>query len=697
MTEELSKRITDLEQEVHDLRREVEVLKQSHAGKVPKQILTRPSIATTEIQAEKHTPPSLLHGEKDMIKANQSKKPTKSLEERIMWALPKMFMLILVLGVLWGLKLISDYGYLSNGVKLVLTYVLSIGLVSVAFLMEKKQSGSPAITVSLYGGAFIIGILATAAGAIIYEVLPLYTALFITLLYITYGIIISYFKKNEVLTNFVAFTSLLLPYLLDYMEFNEVIILAFIVVLFSLLQVVILKHAQRIALYVSYFFSILASLIVWAVGENSDLLFTLGTMALLGLFIFSWWRLYVTAEKFKSLQEGLLFSLSSLSLVFMNFTTDALVYQSLLIIIVALFFTAIAMLAYKRTLPRIVDVLGTLALLAFLNVAIVLHVSQDVENVLVPLSSFIGMMVALRLRAAFMKVTYTIVLSVTTMVALSYEVVPFWHVGHLILFMQFVYIVSVYVYAKRPKASLDLFEQWMKKLYVLDIVPVAISIYFFAYMYKLDMAYITKIEDIPYFVVQLVAIVFVGSLLIHERYIGRFLPVTLSVACLLFVCILLPTQYDLQHITLNSMTRVLYIGILVALMADMYMEGMIYKKWARYMERLRDRVISVGVVLTMLSCTAMFTQLAASDIVDWRLAIAGKTVVLFVTAGMALWLSTIRHLRVLRLTGFGVLFVAIIKLIFFDLSSLDLFVRAILFITVGGLGLVLSNRLLKHK
>ena len=35
-----------------------------------------------------------------------------------MWALPKVFMVILVLGVLWGLKLVSDYGYLSNEVKI---------------------------------------------------------------------------------------------------------------------------------------------------------------------------------------------------------------------------------------------------------------------------------------------------------------------------------------------------------------------------------------------------------------------------------------------------------------------------------------------------------------------------------------------------------------------------------------------------
>ena len=72
-------------------------------------------------------------------------------------------MVILVLGVLWGLKLISDYGYLSDSVKILLAYALSIGLIVLPYILEKKQKSSQAIIISLYGGAFIIGILTTAA------------------------------------------------------------------------------------------------------------------------------------------------------------------------------------------------------------------------------------------------------------------------------------------------------------------------------------------------------------------------------------------------------------------------------------------------------------------------------------------------------------------------------------------------------
>ncbi|MEG0450468.1 MAG: DUF2339 domain-containing protein, partial [Lysinibacillus sp.] len=83
-----------------------------------------------------------------------------------------------------------------------MSYILSIGLGLLAYFMETKKTSSAAFTTTLYGGAFIIGILTTAAGAIIYTVLPLMLALAIAIVYITYGIIISYWKKNEMLTIF---------------------------------------------------------------------------------------------------------------------------------------------------------------------------------------------------------------------------------------------------------------------------------------------------------------------------------------------------------------------------------------------------------------------------------------------------------------------------------------------------------------
>ena len=54
-----------------------------------------------------------------------------------------------------------------------------------------------------------------------------------------------------------------------------------------------------------------------------------------------------------------------------------------------------------------------------------------------------------------------------------------------------------------------------------------------------------------------------------------------------------------------------------------------------------------------------------------------------------------RDWRNVKIMGFALLGIGIFKLIFFDLSALDLLIRSALFIVVGGVGLLLSNRLLR--
>ena len=214
MKSELENRVELLEEEVRALREELNALKQVPQNVLKKQMRQR--IFTFE---KNENLPDGVHSTvvKKPIQSNiervdtvQDVKSKRSMEETVTKALPKVFMVILVLGVLWGLKLVSDYGYLSDAVKIVLAYSLSIGLILTAIGIEKKNIGNVATAISLYGGAFIVGILATAAGAILYNVLNLIVALIIALCYITYGIVISYMKENEVLTIFVVFTSLLL-------------------------------------------------------------------------------------------------------------------------------------------------------------------------------------------------------------------------------------------------------------------------------------------------------------------------------------------------------------------------------------------------------------------------------------------------------------------------------------------------------
>lgn len=691
----MEQRIAKLEKEMVALRREMDELKHQQSQEkttiqnINKSITGQSALP---IAKAKPTPPT-----SPIPTAKTNVQQGRSIEEQIMWALPKVFMVILVLGVLWGLKLVSDYGYLSNEVKIILAYLLSIALATIAYVAERKKLGSSAVTISLYGGAFIVGILTTAAGAMLYDVLGLTLALFIAILFIGYGIAISYLKKNEVLTLFVSFTSLLLPYLLEYMDFSAYIILFFVIVLFTMLQFVILQHKQKIALYVATFFSILAISIVAFMNNDNQGMFALGLFMTLAIFYTSWCRLYNVESKWKHIYVGLQFSLGVFSLLMMNLISSPLDYKELLLFGLCMLFIVIAGYGYKQKWQEAFDSAVTLAFITLCNTLLIMNIPEKVDDLLLPFILFAGVMMSLRLRASKMKVVSSIGFVIALMMSfIIHEPTPFFSIEHIALLMPGVYLFVIYMYALRRKETLNAFEKWMKDLYMLDIIAVITASYFIAYIGKLDSVYIVSASNTPHLMSISIVLLFVGSLFLPVTFKGRALTPVLTVLFLLFTFMLNVIPSNIQGIEwLNIMTRLTFIATIKAIILDLLMKGRIYRIYQDYMPKFLDAIVSIGVVSAMLAVCGLVSQLAYNDLLDWKLSIALTTITLFLTASLSLWLGAVRHLRILRLSGFIILAIAFIKLIFFDLSALDLLIRAILFISIGGIGMLLSGRLLR--
>lgn len=655
MSAEMEQRIAKLEQEVVDLRQEVNALKQQRQKEQgPRSIASKPIILGPAI--------AQLPKEKQEPAIEKVVTPKRSLEEGIMWALPKVFMVILVLGVLWGLKLVSDIGYLSNEVKIILAYVLSVALAVMAYMLENKKRASQAITISLYGGAFIVGILTTAAGAILYELLGLYVALVIALLYIGYGITISFFKKNEVLTTFVAFTSLLLPYLLEYMDFSPVIILGFIVVLLGALQTVIISHQQKIALYVATIFSVLAINILAVLNGDNMTVFALSLLGVLALFFMSWCRMVIVEPIARRIHAGLLFSLSSLSLLFMNLIILSLAHREYLLLILLGLFLGLAYFGRRHERKEVFDVAGTLAMITIFNVLLVMNLPSGVERLLLPFSAFVSVMMALRLRAKFMMVVQAFIFSITVMLSFFInEPMPFFSIEHVSLVLPLIYLLVIAVYMNRPKELDNPFEKLMKNLYVVDCLPVFICAYFLCYIFKLDVAYFERVIGIPHLMSMALAGLFAVSLMTPKKHTGRFLSPLLGVFFLLTTMSITLIPYRMEGVEwLNIMTRLVYLAVVVAILVDLYMNGRIAQNHQKLVEKLKDHVVSAGIVLAMMNVWGLLYQLAYNNLLDWTLRIALTTIALFMTASIALWLSSKRNLRILRLTGFTMLAFAIV-------------------------------------
>lgn len=464
-----------------------------------------------------------------------------------------------------------------------------------------------------------------------------------------------------------------------------------------MLQFVIFQHKQKIALYVATFFSILAISIVAFMNNDNHGMFALGLFMTLAIFYTSWCRLYNVESKWKHIYVGLQFSLGVFSLLMMNLISSPLDYKELLLFGLCMLFIVIAGYGYKQKWQEAFDSAVTLAFITLCNTLLIMNIPEKVDDLLLPFILFAGVMMSLRLRASMMKVVSSIGFVIALMMSfIIHEPTPFFSIEHIALLMPGVYLFVIYMYALRRKETINAFEKWMKDLYVLDIIAVITASYFIAYIGKLDSVYIVSASNTPHLMSISIVLLFVVSLFLPVTFKGRALTPVLTVLFLLFTFMLNVIPSNIQGIEwLNIMTRLTFIATIKAIILDLLMKGRIYRIYQDYMPKFLDAIVSIGVVSTMLAVCGLVSQLAYNDLLDWKLSIALTTITLFLTASLSLWLGAVRHLRILRLSGFVILAIAFIKLIFFDLSALDLLIRAILFISIGGIGMLLSGRLLR--
>lgn len=681
---DLLERIAALEKEVSDLRSEIRHIRQHVKFEVNKPQYNIPTPTATQPKLEKATQIAA-------IEPTTPKKEKRSLEETFIRTLPKIFMVIFVLGVLWGLKLVSDYGFLSDGIKIVGGFTLSIVLGIWAWLMEKKQLGSRIVALSLYGGTFIIGILTTAAGAILYDVLGLYVALVIALLYIVYGVLISYLKGNEALTVLVVFTSLLLPYLLEYMKFDAIIIGIFVVLLFIIVQIVILKHKQFKALFIGKIFSIVALWIVSTFHLAQIEFFVFALVLLYSVFLISFLRLY---EKESKRNVSILFSLTIVVLVALNSmlpVNEAITSVALFIMLGIL--CLVTYLVVSRKQKMLLDIVATLSVLTLLNFIAQLDISRDVTLFLIIAVTFAGLMLALKHAISLMSWIYSAIFILLGLFVFIFKdvqpILSIEHLTHLVIIIMLILLTRKLSHAKviAHKKSKTIF--WQE-----NGMPVMIYLAVLIYIWKIDLAYLPQ-NFTSYLFYTGIVITFAIVLVLKPEVVGRFLPIIASTVYSIAALILFSSVWVIdQAIVTALIIRLLYIGLFWAILIDIWKHGIIYKNYSSVFEQKTENMTIAGIIVSIFVLFSITNFLDFHVLISWNTAVIFNTAAIFLASCMALYLAAKRGYRNLRLTGIGLLFFGIVKMIFFDLSALDILIRSISFIIIGAIGLVVSNKLL---
>jgi len=676
--DEWKKRVELLEEEVRLLKSEIQSLKSEQF------IKRNPVVNQHKNYKEPETAgmqPRVVHNQK-RIEAQQEtlQKPKKTLEESVLSILPKVFMFILVLGVLWGLKLVSDQGVLTDSVKIVLAYLLSISLAAMSFALEKRKKSVPTMHAALYGGSFIIGILTTAAAVLLYDLFSTTTALFIAIVYIVYGIFISYVKANEGLTIFVMLVSLLLPYLLEYMNSSKVMIIGFIIVLFVTMQWITVKLTQKYAQIIIGVFTGISILSLYVWNGKSVSITLISWVILMAVSSLSWLMLYPKVKK-KALAVGTNYSLSVFGLIaFWILLEISNKWAFGLLLVVA--FIGISYVAWKK--QREFDLFVAITSLALMVLIGSLTIDVDIRLLLAIIAAGIGVYLGLPEDRRFMRITNSSLLVIQTLLVYRFSNLET-GLGWLLHVTPLIIGIILIINLVKRKILMDFTE----------VIRVLVYFTLLFFVYKIETEY-GIIPSNYYIIVTITALTALVSFMLSEKWRGKIVPYIaffLFVICNLFAVIMYPSLDNvLLEIMLLGTHLIVWLAYIVSFVQEKYLYQNVHASIFPYKEWI-IMVASFGfsIVLWKL-CYVMKVYGWISE----SIFIISSTVILFTFSIFLLTLGK-KGRSVCLKGGLVVLFIAIGKLMFFDLSSLSMFIRAIFFMIVGGIGLVITNKMLKQQ
>ena len=234
-------RVSDLEGEVSTLKRQLAEMKapSSHVAEKVKKVHLASIMERLPEQPVR-----------DEVPIQQKVRKEFDLEKVLSNWLPRVFMFILLLGVLWGLKVGMDHGFITNPVRVGMGYT---GTILLYFLgMRYYNGGKKGFGLTLLGGFIGLGILTTFAAHLLYGYLNFTIAFVIGVAYIIAGLLLSRKTKSETLTIFSGIAGFLLPFLLEGEGATSVQFCAYILLLFLSLFYVSLSQKHKYTFYVTF-------------------------------------------------------------------------------------------------------------------------------------------------------------------------------------------------------------------------------------------------------------------------------------------------------------------------------------------------------------------------------------------------------------------------------------------------------------
>ncbi|WP_066175755.1 DUF2339 domain-containing protein [Bacillus marinisedimentorum] len=234
---ELEKRVNSLQKETVDLKRTIlemkrDAIKEEKGGRSP--VMTKAEGREEDIHGRQQE--DLLKHKKDRIE-----------REPIDWErmigqvwLPRIFIFVLLIGVIWAFKAASDYGFINPPVKVGLGYLSAGGLLYLGHRQINKKRA--ALGQVLLSGSVVLLLISTFAMHALYGMVPAIPAFLLNLAWVGLGIFLSVRYSSEPLAILTAAGGYLIPFLLESREPSVTNFVVFETVFYTVLLLFAMKE-----------------------------------------------------------------------------------------------------------------------------------------------------------------------------------------------------------------------------------------------------------------------------------------------------------------------------------------------------------------------------------------------------------------------------------------------------------------------
>lgn len=311
---ELEKRVASLEQEVTRLKG---MLHEKEAIHQPiKNMAPPPPVSSPEAQ-----PKSSLSWES--LAPEPEETDWEHLIGRI-W-LPRIFIVVLLLGVIWAFKVSVDKGLITEPVRVLLGFLASGVFLWLGDRQIKQQRS--ALGQVLLGGSVCLAMLTTFAMHALYDFISASPAFLLNVVWIAGGMYLAHRYRSEALAILASLAGCLVPFLVESQEPNAWLFVSYEVILYGgFLYFAI--HKQYITLYFSSSILLQAAFVAYAIGTQGDIdLLAAGSVAQYAILLIC----LLTRHWYAHSQTGVLFACFLLTLLWINIGYEEMSVQLLLL------------------------------------------------------------------------------------------------------------------------------------------------------------------------------------------------------------------------------------------------------------------------------------------------------------------------------------------------------------------------------